>query len=146
MYTPTECDLQENSMLVGSLSVRVAAVLVTLFLTSDTTAITPSQAAEAATKVSERELRQLFPGQFHAIAGGLLKVSITALADGTLFAQQVGKSDTGIWNIRSGQLCIKFSKWLKGRTRCSTVTEKAGWYRTADVTFKKIDDITLAVR
>ena len=129
----------------GFVSVRIAAVVLTAFLAGDTTAIAPSQAAEAATKVSERELRQLFPGQFHAIARGLLKVSITALADGTLFAQQVGKSDTGIWNIRSGQLCIKFSKWLKGRTRCSTVTEKAGWYRTADVTFKKID-ITLAVR
>jgi hypothetical protein len=105
-----------------------------------------SQAAEAAAKVSERELRQLFPGQFHAIAHGLLKVNITARADGSLFAQQmIGKSDTGTWNILSGRLCIKFSKWLKGRTRCSTVTEKAGWYRTSDVAFKKIDGIALAI-
>jgi hypothetical protein len=95
---------------------RIAALLLTAFLTSDTSLIAPLQ-AKGVTKVSERELRQLFPGQFHAIAHGLLKVSITALADGTLFPQQVGKSDTGIWNIHSGQLCIKFSKWIKGRIK-----------------------------
>jgi len=129
------------------LSVLTLVLLLTASLTIETATavITPSQAAEVATKVSERELRQLFPGQFRAIAHGLVKVSITALADGSLTAQQVGKSDTGTWNIRSGQLCIKFSKWLKGRTRCSTVTEKAGWYRTSDVAFKKIDGIALAL-
>jgi hypothetical protein len=121
----------------GFFPVRIAALLLAAFLAGDTSLVASSQAAEVVTKVSERELRQLFPGQFHAIARGFLKVSLTALADGTLFAQQIGKSDTGTWNIRSGQLCIKFSKWLKGRMRCSAVTEKAGWYRTADVAFKK---------
>ena len=101
--------------------------------------LTPTRAGEAATKVSERELRQLFPGQFRAIAHGLIRVRIIALADGSLFARQIiGKSDTGIWRIDSGKLCIRFSRWLKGRIRCSTVTEQAGWYRTTDVAFKKI--------
>jgi hypothetical protein len=127
------------------LSVLVPAVLFAAFLTEEIAVRTPLEAAEAATNVSERELRQLFPGQFHAVAHGLLKVSIRARADGSLTAQQVGKSDTGTWNIRSGQLCIKFSKWLKGRTRCSTVTEKAGWYRTSDVAFKKVDGVVLAL-
>jgi hypothetical protein len=100
--------------------------------------LTPTQAAEAATTVSDRELRQLFPGQFRAIAHGLIRVRIIALADGSLFARQIGKSDTGIWKIDSGKLCIRFSRWLKGRIRCSTVTQQAGWYRTTDVAFKKI--------
>ena len=121
------------------LSLLMAPLLFIASLTIETgtAEIASSRAAEVAAKVSESELRQLFPGQFHAIAHGLIKVRITALADGSLIAKQIGKSDTGTWNIRSGQLCIKFSKWLKGRTRCSTVTEKAGWYRTSDVTFKK---------
>jgi hypothetical protein len=120
-------------------SVLTVALLFAASLTfeSSTAVIAPSQAAEAATKVSERELRQLFPGQFHAIARGLIRIKITARADGSLVARQIGKSDTGTWNIRSGQLCIKFSKWLKGRMKCSAVSEKAGWYRTADVAFKK---------
>jgi hypothetical protein len=123
-----------------SFSMLTLVLLFTASLTIETATavIAPSQAAEVATKVSERELRQLFPGQFRAIAHGLVKVSITALADGSLTARQVDKSDTGSWNIRSGQLCIKFSTWLKGRTKCSAVTEKAGWYRTSDVAFKKI--------
>ena len=121
----------------GFFPVRMAVVLLTAFLAGDASLIAPSQAAEASTRVSERNLRQLFPGRFHAIARGLIRINITARADGSLVAQQVGKSDTGTWNIRSGQLCIKFSKWLKGRMRCSAVTEKAGWYRTADVAFKK---------
>jgi hypothetical protein len=100
--------------------------------------LTPTQAAEAATTVSDRELRQLFPGQFRAIAHGLIRVRIIALADGSLFARQIGKSDTGIWKIDSGKLCIRFSRWLKGRIKCSTVTQQAGWYRTTDVAFKKI--------
>jgi hypothetical protein len=127
------------------LSAFIAPFLFTASLTIETGTgvIASSQAAEVV-NVSERELRQLFPGKFRAIAHGLIIVSITALADGSLIAQRSGKSDSGSWNIRSGQLCIKFSKWLKGRTRCSTVTEKAGWYRTSDVAFRKIDGIALA--
>ena len=131
-------------------SVYLCALIAPLLFTASLTIETrtglsvPSKAAEVV-NVSERELRQLFPGKFRAIAHGLIKVSITALADGSLIAQRSGKSDSGSWTIRSGQLCIKFSKWLKGRTRCSTVTEKAGWYRTSDVAFRKIDGIALAL-
>jgi hypothetical protein len=119
-------------------SPRIAAVLLVIFITDPSALIASSHGAEAVSRVSERELHQLFPGRFQAIAHGFLKVNITALADGSLFAQQIGKSDTGIWKIRSDQLCIKFSKWLKGRTNCSTVTEKAGWYQTNVVAFRKI--------
>ena|SRR5688572_5391999 len=118
----------------------LAALLLVMFVSGPSAVTTSSHAAEAISKVSEGELRQLFPGRFSAIAHGFLKVKITALADGSLFAQQIGKSDTGIWKIHSGQLCIKFSKWLKGRTRCSAVTEQAGWYRTNAVAFRKISN------
>jgi hypothetical protein len=94
--------------------------------------------AAEVSKLSERELHHLFPGKFRATVYGLLKIRITASADGSLFAQQIGKSDTGIWTIHSGKLCIKFSKWLKGHMRCSAVTEQDGWYKTTAVAFKKI--------
>jgi len=121
-------------------SSRRAATLLVMFVCCPSALINSSHAAEAVSKVSEGELRQLFPGRFSAIAHGFLKVKITALADGSLLAQQMGKTDTGIWKIRSGQLCIKFSKWLKGRTRCSAVTEQAGWYRINAVAFRKLSD------
>lgn len=127
------------------ISIFICLVLLTASLTLETgkMVMAPSQAAEAA-KVSEHGLRRLFPGRFHAIAYGIVRVNITARADGSLVAQRSGKSDTGTWSIRSGRLCIKFAKWLKARTRCSTVTEHAGWYRTTDVAFKKVDGTAVA--
>jgi hypothetical protein len=134
-------------MRAGFFSPRIAVILLAMSIAYPNAVITSSSyAAETVSKLSAGELRQLFPGRFHAIAHGFLKIKITARADGSLLAQQIGKSDTGVWKIRSGQLCIKFTKWLKGRTRCSEVTEKAGWYRTDAVAFKRMGDSTLAIR
>jgi hypothetical protein len=99
--------------------------------------------ADETSMLSERQLLRLFPGEFQVVAHGFLKLHITASTDGKLSAQQVGKSDTGRWEIRADRLCIKFSKWLKGRTRCSRVRENAGWYSTTDVVFKKSGDVVL---
>jgi hypothetical protein len=120
----------------------LAAVIVTILTISGLQF--PPASADEVSSVSERELRQLFPGQFQVVVRGFLKVHITASRDGSLFARQIGKSDTGRWAIRAGTLCIRFSKWLKGRTRCSPVTERAGWYRTADVVFRKKRNVALA--
>jgi hypothetical protein len=96
-----------------------------------------SASADELSTLSERQLHSLFPGEFHVVTHGLLKLHIIASSDGTLLAHQVGKSDTGQWEVRADRLCIKFSNWLKGRTRCSRVSENAGWYSTTDVVFKK---------
>jgi len=104
----------------------------------------PASADELST-LSERQLHSLFPGEFQVIAHGLLKLHIIASSDGTLLAHQVGKSDTGEWDIRADRLCIKFSTWLKGRTRCSRVSQNAGWYSTIDVVFKKSKDAALGM-
>jgi len=117
----------------GSLTVLLLVAL----LATDVWTTAPLQAAES---VSALELRRLFPGRFQAVAHGFLKIRIIASADGSLYARQIGKADTGVWAIRADRLCIRFTKWLKGRTRCSRVTEQAGWYSTSDVTFKKVSD------
>jgi hypothetical protein len=115
----------------------LAVLAIVAFLAAELLTTLPLQAAES---VSGLELRRLFPGRFQVVAHGFLKIRIIASADGSLYARQIGKSDTGVWAIRADQLCIRFTKWLKGRTRCSTVTEQAGWYSTSDVTFKKVTD------
>jgi hypothetical protein len=117
----------------GSLAVLLLAAVVA----ADVLTTAPLQAAEI---VSGLELRRLFPGRFQAVAHGFLKIRIIASADGSLYARQIGKADTGVWAIRADRLCIRFSKWLKGRTRCSRVTQQAGWYSTSDVKFQKISD------
>jgi hypothetical protein len=100
--------------------------------------------AEASEQLSRRELQQLFPGHFEAVVQGILVVSITARRDGSLLAEFMSRADTGHWSIRSGKLCIRFSKWLDGRTRCSMVVEEAGWYRSDNIVFKKAEGVELA--
>jgi hypothetical protein len=96
----------------------------------------PAIAAEQS-QMSEGELHLLFPGEFHVVVNGLLEVQVTASEDGSLFARQTGKSDSGRWEIRSGQLCITFSKWLKNTTHCADVIDDGGWYRTSNLAFQK---------
>jgi hypothetical protein len=102
--------------------------------------------AKAGEQLSERELKQLFPGRFQAIVQGALVVSITASRDGSLLGEFMSMSDNGRWSIRSGQLCIRFSKWLNGRTSCAAVVEQAGWYQTSDVKFRELERWVLPVR
>jgi hypothetical protein len=103
-------------------------------------------AAQAGEQLSGRDLQQLFPGRFQAMVPGGFIVSITARRDGSLLAEFLSKADTGRWSIKSGKLCIKFSKWLDGRTSCSIVVEEAGWYRSDDVMFRQADGFALVER
>lgn len=99
--------------------------------------------AADATPVPEHELSQLFPGTFEVVARGTLKIDIVAKGDGSLFAQKAEESDTGKWSVQAGKLCIRFSKWLKGEMRCSVVIEENGWFRTAEVAFRRVGDVAL---
>ena len=123
--------------------ILLAISLGAAFMTVDNAYSARAMAAEA-NAVSEQELQDLFPGQFKVVVRGVLRLYISARHDGSLLAKQIGKSDTGTWEIRADQLCIKFSKWLNGRTRCSRVIAASGWYKTTDVAFKKIDGMALA--
>jgi hypothetical protein len=105
-----------------------------------------SYAAHAGGMLSERELQLLFPGRFEAVVKGTLTISVTAMSNGSLIAEFLTKADTGQWSIRSGKLCIRFSSWLDGRTRCSPVVEDGGWYRTSEVMFRQSEGLALAIR
>jgi hypothetical protein len=119
---------------------HVTTVLVALSFTTNLVLsaayLGPAPAGERA-QMSEGELQLLFPGEFHVVVNGFLEVQVIAKEDGSLFARQVGKSDTGRWEIRHGQLCITFSKWLKSNTHCAEVISDGGWYRTSNLAFQK---------
>ena len=107
---------------------------------------TPSVSAAEATAISEGELAKLFPGTFQVVVRGIINIHIVANGDGSLSGQnqKANDSDSGHWSIRAGKLCIQFSKWLKNELRCAVVIEDGDWYRTADVAFKKADDVALS--
>ena len=101
------------------------------------TGIVVAPAYPADRVLTEGELRRLFPGTFVAYAYGVARINLTAYADGSVRGK-MGKADTGIWRLRGKVLCIKFTRWLKGRNRCSTVSKDGDWYRTGPITFKKV--------
>jgi hypothetical protein len=105
----------------------------TLFLT---VLITPVLSGE---RLSGGELKDLFPGRFHAVVSGFMDFRIVARTDGSLSAVSPrGKKDQGRWSVRAGNLCIEFNKWLGGRVSCTPVVLEAGWYKGSMVKFKRI--------
>jgi hypothetical protein len=94
--------------------------------------------AEAGESLGHRALKKLFPGQFQAVVKGLVAIDIIAKRDGSLIGRMLSKTDTGRWSIQSGQLCILFETWMKGRPSCSQVVWDGQWYRASSVKFRKI--------
>jgi hypothetical protein len=111
---------------------RVLAIAI-LFLTL---AAEPTAAGE---KLSGSELANLFPGSFQAVVSGLIKFKITASGGGSLSAVSPrGKKDRGEWSIQAGKLCIRFDKWLGGRTSCTSIVQEADWYIGSKVRFRRV--------
>ena len=98
---------------------------------------TSAHSKETGNVLSEGELRRLFPGKFVAYAYGVARINLTAYANGTVRGK-MGRADTGVWRLRGKELCIKFTRWLKGRNRCSTVSKAGAWYKTGPITFKRV--------
>ena len=95
--------------------------------------VVPSSAQD---KLSQQELRSLFPGNFTAVVKGYV-VQFTAKGNGVLLGQMNGMKDTGRWSLQGGQLCIMMSNWTSGKSTCSTVVADNGWYRGEGVKFRK---------
>lgn len=96
-----------------------------------------SSVADAGERLSDKEIKRLMPGRIHAEVLGN-KIAMTARAGGRLVARWADDRDTGVWRVSDGKLCITFSKWLSGATRCSAVTRSGGWFSAAGVRFRKL--------
>ena len=97
-------------------------------------ALAPASAGE---RLSSNAIKNLFPGQFHAVVKGY-RVVFTAKSDGSLKGSYLASSDTGRWSVRRGRLCIMLKEWMEGKTSCSTVVHNDGWYRAEKVKFRKL--------
>jgi len=89
-----------------------------------------------ADELSNRQLRNLFPGQFNAVVQGAT-LQFTARRGGRLIGHYMSSTDTGHWSVRGGKLCIVLDKWMNGKTKCSTVVAEGDWYRADDVRFQR---------
>jgi hypothetical protein len=98
-------------------------------------ALAPATPSMAQDPLTQKELRQLFPGNFTAVFKGYV-VKITAKGDGVLLGQMNGLKDSGRWSLTNGQLCISMSSWTSGKAKCTTVVADNGWYRGQGVKFR----------
>jgi hypothetical protein len=89
-------------------------------------------------QLSQSELHSLFPGKFQAVVKGLVTVNITARSDGSLVGRMSSSSDQGRWFVQNGKLCIVLDKWMSGKPKCSSVTAEEGWFKAADVRFRRL--------
>jgi hypothetical protein len=94
--------------------------------------------AQASDKLSASELQGLFPGKFQAVVSGMVTVNLTARSDGSLVGRMSKQTDQGRWFVRNGKLCIVLDKWMNGKPKCAAVTAEEGWFKAADVRFRRI--------
>ena len=97
-----------------------------------------ASAAHASDRLSSSELQGLFPGKFQAVVRGVVTVNLTAGGDGSLVGRMAKDTDQGRWFVRNGKLCIVLDKWMNGKPKCSAVTAEEGWFKAADVRFRRI--------
>ena len=96
-----------------------------------------SVSTASAGELSSKQLRNLFPGSFRALVRGAM-VQFTAKRNGRLIGRYMAQTDQGRWSVNNGRLCIVLDTWMDGKMACSTVIEDNGWYRAADVRFRRI--------
>jgi hypothetical protein len=96
---------------------------------------TPSAAAP----LTPAELKALAPGSYAVSIYGLVKMTISMQPGGNISGvTSKKKRDTGFWSVNGDKLCIRWNRWLKKKTRCTTLSGKNGTYSGGGLYIRKI--------
>jgi hypothetical protein len=90
-----------------------------------------------ARQLNQEAIRALFPGTFDVSFKHKTYFVVTARANGSLSGRMAGITDQGTWSVRGQKLCIAFSKWNDGRTKCKDVFLEGDWIRSGTFFFKR---------
>lgn len=103
---------------------RIAAAGAALALLMLTTA-----PVSADSMLSGTAIRALFPGSYHAQAGGYT-MTIRGSGNGALEGRAIlgFMRDRGRWWVAADQLCIAFTEWLGGKPKCGQIRKVGQWY------------------
>ena len=101
-----------------------------------------SQARAGAGKtLSASQIRAMFPGTYVGTYGKT-PVNIKANSNGSLRGIAEGRHDQGRWSIVGNKLCVAWTVWGSGKTKCKTVVKRGHWY----VTLKKSGKVKMKIR
>ena len=97
-----------------------------------------SNGAMAGDKLGPSELKRLAPGRYLVTLANAMSLTVVMRANGTVHGSTGRNSDSGRWMLDGSRLCIGFSKWLGGNTRCSSLSVEQGYYQGNGFTFRRI--------
>lgn len=101
-------------------------------------AFLPLHGAEAGEgKLSAIQLRGLAPGSY-VVALTMISLNVRLYSNGRISGDTGGQQDTGHWQVVGDRLCIAWSKWLGGQTKCSTLSGQNGALVGDGLTIKRV--------
>lgn len=94
--------------------------------------------AHAGVALQSAQLRKLIPGHFEVTIMGLSHMTVSLRENGVIIGSSNGSADRGHWKFSGNQICIGWTKWLGGSTRCSGLTHEAGYYQGTGFTITPV--------
>jgi hypothetical protein len=93
----------------------------------------------AGDKLNANELRGLAPGRYAVSIYGLVSLTINLQPGGGISGvTNKTKRDTGVWTVQGEKLCIRWTKWLKGKQRCAGLSGGNGTYSGGGLYIREI--------
>jgi hypothetical protein len=107
-------------------------------MTSAVFALVLAQPVQAGA-LTAQELRNLAPGRYAVSIYGLVKMTINMQPGGGISGiTSKQKTDNGTWSVSGEKLCIRWNRWLKGKTRCTGLSGTKGTYSGGGLYIRKI--------
>jgi hypothetical protein len=89
--------------------------------------------------LSAAELKALAPGTYAVSIYGLVKMTIRMQPGGNISGiTSKKKRDSGFWSVNGDKLCIRWNRWLKKKTRCTSLSGEKGTYSGGGLYIRKI--------
>ena len=95
----------------------------------------PVAAGEA---LSAAELKKLAPGRYAVNVMGLVHMTVTLRAGGSMSGEAKGERDRGYWSIQGQKLCVAFNKWNGGKRSCAVLSGQNGKYQGGGLSMRRI--------
>jgi uncharacterized membrane protein len=93
----------------------------------------------SAGQLSAAQLKGLAPGNYAVSIYGLVKMTINMQPGGSISGvTSKKKRDSGFWSVNGNQLCIRWNRWLKKKTRCTALSGSNGTYSGGGLYIRKI--------
>ncbi len=94
--------------------------------------------AIAGVTLGATQLKNLAPGRYKVTLMGVSDMTVTLRGNGTILGAANGANDNGHWNLNGDKICIGWTKWLGGSTRCSSLMREAGYYQGSGFTITPV--------